>query len=291
VKPKKVELSPGLCTGVADAAMVMCAFLWGLGFVAMKGALSVYPTYWLLFFRFGGGVVLIGSCVFGFRVRLTRKDFFGGVVIGVFLFLGMSVQTLGLNYTTAGKQAFLTGTYVVMVPFLTWGFDRTFPGWPSIVGSVVCFVGMGFLTSDVAQPLNRGDVLTVISAVFFAAQIVATSRYASSGNPLALTFVQIGVTAILSLCGAVFFDGPLTLRGGEGLLAIGFAVFFCTFLCFLIQNIAQKYAPPVHASLLLGLESIFGLLGGVFLLGEAFTFTMGVGCVLIFAAILLVEFA
>ena len=231
----------------------------------------------------------MGGCVFGFRIRLTRKDFFGGVVIGVFLFLGMSIQTLGLNYTTAGKQAFLTGTYVMMVPFLLWGLGRVFPGWSSIVGSVVCFVGMGFLTSDVAEPLNRGDVLTVISAMFFAAQIIATSRYASFGNPLALTFVQFCVTAVLSLCGAFLFDGPLAFRGGEGLLAIAFSMLFCTFLCFLIQNIAQKYAPPVHASLLLGLESLFGLLGGVLLLGETVTFMMGIGCTLIFAAILLVE--
>jgi drug/metabolite transporter (DMT)-like permease len=289
MKLKKIELSLGLRTGVADAAMVLCAFLWGLGFVAMKDALSVYPTYWLLFFRFGGGTVLIGICFFGLRTRLTRKDLFGGIVMGIFLFLGMGVQTWGLNYTTAGKQAFLTGTYVVMVPFLVWALDRVFPGWASVAGSVVCFAGMGFLTSDVAEPLNRGDVLTVVSAVFFAAQIIATSRAASSGDPLALTFVQFCVTAVLSLCGAFFLDGPLVPRGREGLLAIAFATFFCTFLCFLIQNVAQKYAPPVHASVLLGLESFFGLLGGVFLLDETFTLTMGVGCALIFSAVLLVE--
>jgi drug/metabolite transporter (DMT)-like permease len=284
-----VELSPRFRTGVADVAMVMCAFLWGLGFVAMKDALSVYPTYWLLFFRFGGGAVLIGACFFGFHARLTRKDLFGGVVMGIFLFLGMGTQTWGLNYTTAGKQAFLTGTYVVMVPFLVWALDRVFPGWASVAGSVVCFAGMGFLTSDAAEPLNRGDVLTIVSAVFFAAQIIATSRCASSGSPLALTFVQFCVTALLSLCGAFLLDGPLVPRGREGLLAIVFSTFFCTFLCFLIQNVAQKYAPPVHASILLGLESLFGLLGGVFLLDETFTFMMGAGCALIFAAVLLVE--
>jgi drug/metabolite transporter (DMT)-like permease len=267
----------------------VCAFFWGLGFAAMKDALSAYPTHWLLFFRFGGGALLMGSCFFKRCIKVTRADLLGGVVMGIFLFLGMGIQTLGLNYTTAGKQAFLTASYVIMVPFLVWGLDRVFPGWLSVVGSIVCFAGMGFLTSDAADPLNFGDVLTVISAVFFAAQIVATARYASSGDPLALTFVQFCVTAVLALCGALFFEGPLVPRGTQGLPAIVFSTFFCTFLCFLIQNVAQKYAPPVHASILLGLESVFGLLSGVVLLGEIFTFTMGVGCALIFAAILFVE--
>ncbi|MDR1978969.1 MAG: DMT family transporter [Synergistaceae bacterium] len=273
----------------ADAALIACAFFWGLGFVAMKDALSVYPTHWLLFFRFGGGSVLVGACFFRRIAKITRGDFVGGIVIGVFLFLGMSMQTLGLNYTSAGKQAFLTAIYVVMVPFLVWGLDRVFPGWFSILGSVVCFAGMGLLTSDVAEPLNRGDVLTAVSAVFFAAQIVATARYAFLGDPLVLTFVQFCVTAVLSLCGALLFDGPLTPRGLEGLPAIAFATFFCTFLCFLVQNVAQKYTPPTHASILLGLESVFGLLGGVVLLGEVFTLKMSAGCALIFAAILFVE--
>jgi drug/metabolite transporter (DMT)-like permease len=271
--------------------MVTCAFFWGLGFAAMKDALSVYPVYWLLFFRFGGGSVLMGLCFFRFCARITPRDVIGGVVIGIFLFLAMGTQTLGLNYTTVGKQAFLTGTYVVMVPFLVWGIDRVFPGWPSVAGSVVCFAGMGLLTSDAAEPLNWGDVLTVVSAALFAAQIVAISRYASSGDPLALTFVQFCVVAALSFCGAILFDGPLTPKGTDGLPAIVFATFFCTFFCFLVQNLAQKYAPPVHASILLGLESLFGLLGGVVLLGETFTLTMGLGCALILAAVLLVELA
>jgi drug/metabolite transporter (DMT)-like permease len=74
----------------------------------MKNALSVYPAYWLLFFRFSGGAVLMGVCFAKRVMRAARSDLAGGAVIGVFLFLGMGIQTLGLNYTTAGKQAFLT---------------------------------------------------------------------------------------------------------------------------------------------------------------------------------------
>jgi drug/metabolite transporter (DMT)-like permease len=271
--------------------MVICAALWGLGFVAMKDALSVYPTCWLLFFRFGGGALLMGACFFRSIAGTTRRDLWGGLVIGIFLFLGMSIQTWGLNYTTAGKQAFLTASYMVMVPLFLWGLRRVFPGWAVILGALVCFAGMGLLTSDITEPLNGGDILTVVAAAFFALQIIAIGHYAAGGNPLALTFVQFVVVALSSLCSALLFEGPLEPQGSRGLLEIVFVTVCCTFLCFLIQNVAQKITPPAHASILLGMESVFGALGGVFILNEPFSLKMGVGCSLIFGAVLLVELA
>ncbi|MDR1378565.1 MAG: DMT family transporter [Synergistaceae bacterium] len=281
----------GLRLWIADGSLVACAALWGLGFVAMKDALVVYTTCWLLFFRFGGGALLTGVCFFRSIAGATQRDLRGGLVIGIFLFLGMSLQTWGLNYTTAGKQAFLTASYVMMVPLLLWGLRRAFPGWVVILGALICFAGMGLLTSDIVEPLNEGDVLTVISAVFFALQIIATGHYAAKGNPLVLTFVQFAVVAFLSFYSALLFEGPLELQGSRGLLEIVYVTVFCTFLCFLIQNVAQKITSPAHASILLGLESVFGALGGVLLLNEAFSLRMGVGCSLIFGAVLLIELA
>ncbi|MDR2529877.1 MAG: DMT family transporter [Synergistaceae bacterium] len=278
---------------LADGALVACAFFWGLGFVAMKRALSVYPAFWLLFLRFGGGALLLGASLrlfFRADAGLSWEDLAGGLVMGVFLFLAMGLQTLGLNHTTAGKQAFLTASYVILAPFVLWGARRVFPGWASLAGALVCFSGMGFLTSGLTGALNRGDVLTVISAFFFAAQIVATERYATQGDPLRLTLVQFCVTAALSLCGALVFEGPFVPRGWKGLGSVTFATVVCTFLCFLIQNVGQKYTPAAHASILLGLESVFGALSGVVFLNEVFTPQMTFGCVLIFAAVLLVEF-
>jgi drug/metabolite transporter (DMT)-like permease len=273
----------------SDGALVFCALLWGLGFAAMKDALSVYPTWWVLFFRFGGGTLLMGTCFFRSVAGITRRDLRGGADIGVFLFLAMGTQSLGLNYTTAGKQAFLTAGYVILTPLMLWGLRRIFPGWRSILSSLVCFAGMALLTSDAAEPLNIGDVLTIVCALFFAAQIVAIGHYAAGGNPMALTFVQMLVTAVLSFCAALFFNGPPLWKGAEGVPEIFFSTFFCTFLCFLIQNVAQKHTPATHVSILLSLESVFGVWGGVVLLGETFTLQMSAGCFLIFAAVLLLE--
>jgi drug/metabolite transporter (DMT)-like permease len=176
-----------------------------------------------------------------------------------------------------------------MVPLLVWAQRRIFPGWTAMLGAVLCFLGMGLLTSDAAGPLNAGDVLTVISAPFFAMQIIAITVFAADGKPLVLTFVQFFVTTLLSLAAAFLAGSPLAFHGSRGVAEILFAAFFCTFLCFLMQNVAQKYTSSTHASILLGLESVFGVLSGIVLLGETFTLRMGVGCALIFGAVLLVE--
>jgi drug/metabolite transporter (DMT)-like permease len=178
-----------------------------------------------------------------------------------------------------------------MTPLLLWALRRIFPGWPAILGALVCFAGMGLLTSDITGPLNRGDVLTVVAALFFALQIIAIGHYATEGDPMVLTFVQFFAAAVLSLCSAFLFDGPLQTQGTRGLLEIVFVAVFCTFFCFLVQNVAQKTTPPAHASILLGLESVFGALSGVVLLNEPFSLRMGAGCAMIFGAILLVELA
>lgn len=283
-------IAPGIRMLIADLGLVICAFLWGLGFVAMKSGLSVYPTWWLLFLRFGGGTLLM---LFFFTKRIgkaSRKDLLGGAVIGLFLFVGMGLQTLGLNYTTTGKQAFLTAGYVILVPLLLWAMRRLFPGYITLAASLICFVGMAFLTSDISDPLNIGDVLTILAAVFFAGQIIAIGHFAADGDPIVLTCVQFLVTAVLSgLMGLL--SAPFVWQGAQGLVEVGFAIFFCTFVCFLLQNFAQKFTLPSHAALLLGLESVFGLLGGILLLGEIFTFRMASGCFLIFFSVLLVELA
>jgi drug/metabolite transporter (DMT)-like permease len=276
---------------LADGALVLCALLWGLGFVAMKEALGAWPAFSILFFRFGIAALLTGIVFHRRILRARRRDLVGGAVIGCFLFLAMGIQTLGLAFTTAGKQAFLTAVYVIVVPLLLWVRQRIFPGWTTMFSAAVCFTGMGLLTSDATGPLNVGDVLTIVAAVFFAAQIIAIGDRAAGGDPLVLSFAQFSVAALFSLVVALWRGNPIVFHGTRGVPEILFSAFFCTFFCFMTQTVAQKYTTPTHASILLGLESVFGVLSGIVLLGETLTLRMGIGCALIFGAVLVVELA
>ena len=285
-----MRLSPSLKTVVADISLVFVALFWGLGFVAMKNALDTFPTFWLLTLRFGSAAFLMGML---FRRRLaaiTKEDIRAGAIIGVFLFLGYATQTLGLNYTTPGKQAFLTATYVVIVPFLSWGLRRIFPGALSFFASFVCLVGMGMLTlQEGAISIGKGDTLTLVCAFFFACQLIAIEYFAAKKDPMILTLLQILMVCLLSLPAALVFETWPGFQGGSGLRSIAYTVVFCTIIAFAVQNTALKFTPSTHTAILLSLESVFGALSGIYFLGEVFTPRMAAGCALIFVAVLLTE--
>ncbi len=274
----------------ADMSLALVALFWGIGFVAMKDALESYPTFWLLTLRFSGAFLLMALL---FRSRLwglKKIDFEAGASVGVFLFLGFATQTLGLNYTTPGKQAFLTATYVVIVPFLVWALRKKFPGWLSFAASFLCLAGMGLLTLQKGLSMGLGDGLTLLCAFFFACQLIAVEHYAGRTDPLVLAILQIAMVALLSLPFALFFETwPGFLPGGAGLWSIGYTIVFCTIIAFSIQNIAQKFTSSAHTAILLSLESVFGALSGIYFLGEVFTPPMAAGCVLIFVSVLLTE--
>ena len=285
-----MPVSAKLKSFLADMSLAIVALFWGLGFVAMKDALESYPTFWLLTLRFTGAFLLMALLFRGRLQRLKKMDYKAGVSVGVFLFLGFATQTLGLNYTTPGKQAFLTATYVVLVPFLVWALRKKFPGWLSFAASFLCLAGMALLTLQHGLSLGLGDGLTLLCAFFFACQLIAVEHFAGQTDPLVLAILQIGVVALLSVPFALLFETwPGFLPGGAGLWSIGYTIVFCTIIAFSVQNIAQKFTSSAHTAIILSLESVFGALSGIYFLGEVFTPPMAAGCVLIFFSVLLPE--
>ena len=286
---KNMVLSDGWKIFAADFSLMLAALFWGLGFVAMKDALESFPTFWLLVLRFSSGTALMAAL---FRKRLSGISFHdlkAGIIIGVFLFLGFSSQTLGLNYTTPGKQAFLTATYVVIVPLLSWAIRKRFPGMLSFLASFVCLVGMAMLTLQEGLAIGAGDTLTLVCAVFFACHILAIEHFAKKTDPVILAIIQIFVVGLLSLPFALAFETWPGFNGGSGLWSIAFTVLFCTVFAFAVQNVAQKFTPSTHTAIILSLESVFGARAGIYYVGEVFTARMAAGCALILAAVLLTE--
>jgi drug/metabolite transporter (DMT)-like permease len=209
----------------------------------------------------------------------------------VLSFLAFLAQTIGLLYTTPGKSGFITGIYIVLVPFLASLYYKKFVGWLSIMGAIIAFTGLGLLSVsfDELYLLGKGDLLTLVSALAYALQILAIENYVNRFDPFVLCTVQIGFTAILSLLYSALFEPvtfyiPMDVWG-----SIAFTALLSTCLGFLVQNIAQKYTSSTHAALLLGLEAPFALLFSVILWGEVLTLRGFFGCALIFSAILMIE--
>lgn len=274
---------------VADLSLLLVAVIWGSGFVAVKNALNSVTPLYMMAMRFGIAFVLMSIVFWRNLKKINKNELIGGSVIGVFLFTAFAAQTIGLQYTTAGKQAFLTGTNVVMVPFLYWLINKKRPDKFSVIAAFLCFVGIGMLTLDNNLSINLGDSLTLLCALLFAFHIVSTGFFAENLNPIVLTIVQMGVATVLSVLSALIFEPTPQVLSSYGIFAVFYLGIFSTLICFLIQTTAQKYTTSTHAAIILSMESVFGSLLSVLLLGEKFTLKMFLGCVIILSAIITAE--
>lgn len=276
-------------TLLADSGLLLVAIVWGFGFVATKNALDSFTPFYLMAVRFTIAFAILAA-IFHKKLRTIQKsDLQGGLVVGCFLFLAFAFQTVGLQYTSPGKQAFITGTNVVIVPFLFWFLHKTRPDWRSFLAAFVCLLGMGLLTLNESLNVNIGDALTLGCAVLFAGHIVSNGYYAKKVDPVILTILQFAFTAIFSLAVALVFEKVPANVTQDGMTSILYLGFFSTCLAFFLQTVCQKYTVSTHAAILLSTESLFGSLFSAWLLSEIFTIKMVIGCAAILIAILIAE--
>ncbi|MEG2288562.1 MAG: DMT family transporter [Clostridium sp.] len=273
----------------ADIALLIVAILWGAGFIAVKDSLDFITPFYQMAMRFTLSTIIM-YIIFHKRVnKVTRVQLKNGFIIGIFLFLGFALQTVGIKYTSAGKSAFLTAVYVVLVPFLQWMLSKKKPDNYSLIGAVICIIGISMLTLQDGVSIGYGDTLTLLCAFGFAGQILTISKFVKDDDPIILTVVQMGTAALLSISTAIFFEPFPTSMNLQGIGSIIYLAIFSTTIAFLIQNVAQKYTSSTHTAIILSLESLFGALFSVLLLNEIFTFSMLVGCVFILVAIIITE--
>ncbi len=277
---------------VCAFGLIFVTIIWGFAFVVVKNSLDYVPPLYMMAFRFTVASIVLALLFLPKFKHLDKSTFFHGMILGVFLFAAYAFQTVGLQFTTAGKNAFLTTTYVMMVPFLNWFFHKSKPSWNCVLAAIIALTGIGLLSLQGDFSMNRGDVLTIICGFFFAVHIIFISRYTQTQDPVLLTILQLGFSALFSWIFAPFTDGsfPLqeTLRA-DVIVSMLYLGLFSTLLCFLLQNVCQKYLRASTTSLLLSFESVFGVIFSIIFLKEILTSKMIAGCVLIFFALVLSE--
>lgn len=276
---------------LAISGFTVTAMIWGFAFVVVKNSLdAIGPTY-LLAFRFTIASLVL-AIIFHKRLKnLNKPVLLEGAVLGGCLFIAYLLQTVGLQYTTAGKNAFLTTIYVVLVPFLHWMLNRKRPKGRCIGAAFLAVIGIGLLSLKGDLTMNLGDVMTLFCGISFAFHMVYIDKYTEKHDPVTLTVLQLSVVAVLSWIAAPLLDGrfPEAAFQVDVIVSMLYLGILSTMVAFLLQNVCQKYTSPSTASLVLSLESVFGVVFSVIFLKEYFTGRMVAGCILIFAGILLAE--
>jgi len=284
-----------LVTVAASAGLLLVTVIWGAAFAVVKNSLEYVPPIYMMAFRFTIAGVVMSLVFIKKLIRIKKEELIHGVGIGVFLFLAYAFQTIGCNYTTAGKNAFLTTVYVILVPFLNWILIKRRPDIFSVIAAVLSITGIGLLSLESiegALSMNKGDVLTLICGFCYALQIIFIAQWSQNDDPVLLAILQIVVAALLSWITAPFIDGDMNwsvLGSRDVILSMLYLGLLSTMVAFALQTICQKYLAPSLAALLMSFEAVFGALSGVIFLGEVIPPRGIVGCALMFFAVVLSE--
>ena len=276
---------------LAKPMLFAAAFIWGSSFFIMKDALDALPVQYLLAIRFTTGAVLLGLLCWKKWKALTQDYLWRGAIIGGFLWLAYSIQTYGLALTTPSKNAFLTAVYCVIVPFLYWAFAKVKPDRYNVTAAVLCVAGVGLVSLTGDLTVNPGDGLTLLCAVFYAAHIVAVAKVSPNKDIYLLTVFQFAFAGLYAWVGGALTETfpTLALTKAEVLLPLAYLAVMATTAALLFQNVGQVWSDPASASVILSLESVFGVLCSVLFAGDRVNARMLLGFVLIFVAVLCSE--
>lgn len=271
------------------ASLLGATLIWGSSFIILKSTLDSVPTLWVLALRFTGAAALMALIGWKELKQLDRQYLKKGAVLGTALFAAYTLQTFGLEYTTPGKNAFLTATYCVLVPFMWWAFTKKRPDAYNLCAALVCIIGMALVSLDGDLSLGLGDGLTICCGIFYALHIILTSRAVEGRSPVLLSMVQFAVAGLWCWVTAPMISAFPTGVPASAWWSIVYLCFMCTGICFLLQTIGQKHTTPQTASIILTLESVFGTLLSVIFYHEQLSLKTLTGFVLIFIAVLISE--
>jgi drug/metabolite transporter (DMT)-like permease len=276
---------------LAELALVLNTIVWGATFTLVKSALGGVSAILFLALRFSLASVALLAI---FHKPLLRREAWQnarpGLLVGVFLFLGYLFQTQGLRFTSAPKSAFLTGLTSVLVPLFVSSVYGIKPRISEVFGLLLALAGLGLMTLPGSHgSINRGDVLTLLCAVAFAAHIVSLGHYSKSIRFETLSVAQVSTAAVLSLVLFGWVETPRVDWRPAVVWAILITGLLATAMAFTVQAWAQKFTTSTRTALIYMLEPVVAWMTSYVLAGEGLSRLGAAGAALILGGVLLVE--
>ena len=271
----------------AEIILLLMTAIWGLTFPLIKGAVAYVPPFAFLSMRFLLAILVLS---FFIKPEFNFKNIKWGLIIGSFLFSGMACQTIGLMYTKASRSGFITGFLVFLVPLFDYLIFKKKPSLFAILGVFFALTGLYLLSSPEGGGFNIGDFLTLLSAAFFAFQVIFIEHSTTRYNGDTVVYFQIASTFVFSLIASISlekwdfrFDIPL-------LVAIVITGVFATALALLMQGKYQKETTTVRAGIIYSMEPVFALFFSFLILSEKLPEKGIIGGFLVFLGMLISNF-
>ena len=278
-------------------ALLTTAIVWGSSLAVVSLIKDAFQPNMVLVIRFSVASILL-AVFFVKRFKYYDLSYLiNGTIIGVFLFLAYSSQTIGVTTEggAPGRSGFISASYCVIVPFLAWLILKERPDIYNISAATLCILGLFFvfykdLVDSASASLSSGDIYALLSGVLFALHIVAIAKFGKNKDPILITITQFVVAAIISLAVTLLLEDNSKMSLSRGsIFSIAYLAVMCTAVALLFQTIGQKYTPSSTAAIILGMESIFSIIFAVILTGEKITLFSLIGFFFIFIAIIVSE--
>lgn len=272
---------------LANILLIATTLLWGTSFIITKNLTQEVPVFLYLGVRFS--IAIIGFIPYFIRIkRINKKILLYGTLTGLMYYVAIVFQTLGMQTTTAGKAAFITGLSTIMVPFITWiGFRKSLKKrvWLAVIISIL---GMVFLLLEGESGVIIGDFLVLLCAVLYAFFIVLNDKYVRTVDVYLYSVVQLIIISVLSFGGSILFNETYDITNIS--LPFWLILFYMGLVVttgsFLFQNWSQQHQGPTQTAIIFTLEPVFAVVFASFIIGdETMTLLGWVGCALIFIAI------
>jgi drug/metabolite transporter (DMT)-like permease len=272
----------------ADGVMMLAAAIWGGGFTAQRIAAQNLGPLMINGIRFLLAAAFLLPFV-RFRLDISKSNLPGVVLSGILLTLASNLQQLGLAYTTAGNAGFITGLYVILVPFFLWLFWREKVQWHTFLAAALAVIGMLFINTGGVLNFSGGDLYELAGAVFWALHVILIGIMVRRMNILVFSIGQFAICGIVNLLFGLFFE---TYQLSDIWLS-GWALLYAGILSggvgYTLQALGQKFSPASDAALILSLEAVFAALFGFLFLREIASTSQLAGYSLILAAIILAQ--
>jgi drug/metabolite transporter (DMT)-like permease len=284
-------------TAKSNTLLLITAAIWGFAFVAQRVGMEYLGPFTFNAARFILGSLSLLPLVFISRGQRPASGniqhqpgwklvIFGGFAAGFMLFMGMSLQQVGLVYTTAGKAGFITSLYVVIVPILTLFWKQsTNPG--TWIGAALAAIGLYFLSVTEKFTIEFGDLLVFFCAFFWAGQVLIISWLSPRIQSVKLAFTQFVVCAVLSFAVALVIEDISWKALVRATWPILYNGILSSGVAFTFQIMAQRHTHPAHASIIMSMEAVFAAIGGWLLLNEMLSMRGLLGCGLMLGGMLI----
>ena len=268
--------------------LILVSIVWGSTFFLIKDTVATVNENLIVFVR--SILAFLAMLVFVLvnkpKLLLDNESVKYGLGLGVLLALTYTSQTIGLKFTSTGHSAFITSSAVVVVPFILFIFYKLKPVKVDLYAVAIVFVGLFLLTYDFETAINRGDLITIITALSVGFHIVLAGRSVKKAQALPVVTYQFLGAAIVSLAAWLFSDDISLQMSPKAWYSLLYLGLIGTLFCYFVSVWVQKYVSSLKVAIVFSLEPVFAAVFGFIFLHEVLNFMELIGAAFILGGVI-----